>query len=101
MAYNELQMVYYYYQLTIFIHTGKVENPEICSSLTSLLEVDLPYPATLSKYALKPDVANSIRSYQWELAFPGLSGQNYIICAPTGTGKTHVAGLIISEPFLL
>ena len=74
-----------------------MENPEICSGLTSLLEVDSPYPATLSKYALKPDVADSIRSYQWELALPGLSEQNYIICAPTGTGKTHVAGLIISE----
>ena len=74
-----------------------MENPEIPSGLTSLLEVDFPSPAKVSKYALKLDVANSIRSYQWELAIPGLSGQNYIICAPTGTGKTHVAGLIISE----
>ncbi len=39
----------------------------------------------------------NLRNYQWELAVPGLSGQNYIICAPTGSGKTCVASLVISE----
>ena len=38
-----------------------------------------------------------MRKYQQELAEPGLRGENYIICAPTGTGKTLVAGLIISK----
>ncbi len=28
---------------------------------------------------------------------PGLGGLNYIVCAPTGSGKTRVAGLVISE----
>ena len=49
------------------------------------------------RFSLKPHVEGSLRDYQWELALPGISGQNYIICAPTGTGKTLVAGLIISE----
>ena len=39
----------------------------------------------------------SIREYQKELAGPGLNGENYIVCAPTGSGKTLVAAMIISE----
>ena len=44
-------------------------------------------------YTLKVE---SVRHYQRELAQPGINGENYIICAPTGTGKTLVAALIIS-----
>ena len=86
------------------LFTGQlVENHQLCYGSTALLEIQ-PSPTenpaastTFSKYALKQEVADSIRSYQWELALPGLSQQNYIICATTGTGKTLVAGLIISE----
>ena len=56
-----------------------------------------PHAAEIEKFSLKPEVESTFRNYQWELALPGISGQNYIICAPTGTGKTRVAGLIISE----
>ena len=41
--------------------------------------------------------SEGIRAYQRELAQPGLDGENYIICAPTGSGKTLVAAMIISE----
>ena len=36
-----------------------------------------------------------VRGYQHELAEPGLRGDNYICVAPTGTGKTLIAVLII------
>lgn len=37
------------------------------------------------------------RNYQKELAEPGIKGENYIVVAPTGSGKTLVAALVISE----
>ena len=40
-----------------------------------------------------------IRKYQHELAAPGFNGKNYVICAPTGSGKTLVAALIIENHF--
>ena len=38
-----------------------------------------------------------VRNYQWELAQPGLNGGNYIFCAPTGSGKTLIAAIIIKD----
>lgn len=64
------------------------------------MAVTIPNPAPANRYQLKAEVERQLHDYQWELALPGLSGQNYIICAPTGSGKTRVAGLIISEHLL-
>lgn len=44
-----------------------------------------------------PSLDVVLRSYQLELAAPGVEGQNCIICAPTGSGKTFTAGYICRQ----
>ncbi len=46
-----------------------------------------------TKYALQREP----RNYQIKLAKPGIQGENYIICLPTGTGKTLTASIVIAE----
>jgi Cdc6-like AAA superfamily ATPase len=41
--------------------------------------------------------AVQLRNYQLKLAASGIDGQNCIICAPTGSGKTFTAGYICRE----
>ncbi len=46
---------------------------------------------------LQYEVSKQPREYQKELAEPGIRGQNYIICAPTNSGKTLVAAMVIAN----
>ena len=39
----------------------------------------------------------TVRNYQYELAAPGINGENYIVVAPTNSGKTLVAALIVAN----
>ena len=55
---------------------------------------EIPLPID---YTLVLDKGKSIRGYQNELAQPGKEGKNYIVVAPTGSGKTLVAALVISH----
>ncbi|XP_065900450.1 ATP-dependent RNA helicase DHX58-like isoform X3 [Dysidea avara] len=48
-------------------------------------------------FAFVPPMGKKLREYQKELAAPGLDGQNYVVCAPTGTGKTLIASMVISD----
>ena len=72
------------------------QEVQLCESEPPILPTPDVEPATID-YSLKLKPGERIRGYQAELAEPGIKGENYIICAPTGTGKTLVAGLIISE----
>ena len=50
--------------------------------------------AALNRFAY---TGRKLRKYQIELAQPGVKGKSYIICAPTGSGKTAVAAFVICE----
>ena len=38
-----------------------------------------------------------LRDYQTELASYGIKGMNYVACAPTGTGKTLIASIVVAN----
>jgi ERCC4-related helicase len=48
-------------------------------------------------YSTKLGDGKQVRKYQHELAEPGIKGENCIVVAPTGSGKTLVAALVISD----
>ena len=47
--------------------------------------------------AKRYEVVLKPRGYQVELAQPGIEGKNYIVVAPTNSGKTLVAALVIAD----
>ena len=49
------------------------------------------------KFAIQMKQDQRVRNYQHELAKPGIDGENYIIFAPTNSGKTLMAALVISD----
>ena len=55
-----------------------------------------PVPENID-FSLKMKEGKTVRKYQHELAAPGKSGENYIFIAPTGSGKTAVSALVISD----
>ena len=50
---------------------------------------------TSFKFTMPED--KTVRGYQKELANTGCQGLNYVACAPTGTGKTLIAAMVIAS----
>ena len=54
-------------------------------------------PQHISPSAKRYELSLKPREYQKELAQPGLEGKNYIVVAPTNSGKTLVAAMVIAN----
>ena len=65
-------------------------------SLMEIASTNQNVPAC-DKFAIHMKPGQTIRNYQHELAKPGTNGENYIIFAPTNSGKTLMAALVISD----
>ena len=64
----------------------------------SLMEKADPSQTTVhDRFTIQMKPGQTVRNYQRELARPGLNGENYIIFAPTNSGKTLVAALVILD----
>ena len=72
----------------------KVMAPATHQNVTTTEDGDTPETAHRQ---LKLREGIKLRDYQYELAYPGLQGDNYILVAPTGTGKTLIAGYVIMQ----
>ena len=77
----------------------------VCTTSATLVDVCPQSPQSDTEYMVDGAIDYSvtlesgkkIRRYQTELAEPGIKGENCIIVAPTGSGKTLVAALVISD----
>ena len=70
----------------------------VCSKVPSSEQLPQPVDDIVTMdYSFKLKPGQCVRTYQEELAEPGINGENYIVVAPTGSGKTLVATLVISD----
>ena len=74
-------------------------NVSIVSSLVSSTEPSFGHTNDYENEIILFFPKEKIHKYQHELAEPGINGKNYVVCAPTGSGKTLVAALIIENHF--
>ena len=73
-------------------------EPQLVDSANVVGPVDFDSPIACQPIGFELQLGGmSVRHYQQELAEPGIRGENYIFVAPTGSGKTLIAGLVICK----
>ena len=67
------------------------------SQLDGQEKADIHQVVQSRSFKIQMKKGQEVRSYQHELAHPGMNGENYIVFAPTNSGKTLVAALVIAN----
>ena len=77
--------------------TASISLPRATQQTVQAKPTDQQGLASSEHYVVQMKPGEAIRKYQRELAAPGIKGENYIVVAPTNSGKILVAALIIAD----
>ena len=70
---------------------------QLRTSIATTTSILSPHKEHPTLFKVQPKSGQKVRNYQYELAEPGIQEKSYILVAPTNSGKTLVAALVIAD----